>query len=120
MPTQRGGYAVIADLEIVVAEYGDNYDITIYDNENGGLVDLTVFNTITLVAKTSDLATQVLSVTLTQPAGTTGVARWTIANGDTDITAGTYSAQISMVDSGTTILRRTEYLTMTVLEKIVA
>ena len=84
------------------------------------MVDLTVFNTITLVAETSDFVTQVLSVTLTQPAGTTGVARWSIASGDTaSIAAGTYNAQISMVDSGTTILRKTAYMTMTVLEKIV-
>ena len=111
----------MADLEIVVAEYGDNYDITIYDNDNGSLVDLTVFNTITLVAKTSDLVTQVLSVTLTQPAGTVGVARWAILTAHTaTIAAGTYIAQINMVDTGATIQRKTEYMTMTVLEKIVA
>lgn len=109
----------MADIEIVVAEYGDTYDITIYDNESGGLVDLTNFDTITLVAKTTDLATQVLSVTLTQPSGTVGVARWTIGSSDTaSIAAGTYSAQISMVDSGTTILRKTAYMSMSILEKI--
>jgi hypothetical protein len=109
----------MADIEIVTGEYGDNYDITIYDSD-GALVDLTQFDTITLVAETSDFVSQELSVTLTQPAGTVGVARWGIIEADTTtIAAGTYNAQISMVDSGTTILRKTKYLTMTVLEKIV-
>ncbi len=109
----------MADIEIVTGEYGDNYDITIYDSD-GALVDLTQFDTITLVAESSDFVTQVLSVTLTQPSGTTGVARWAIIEADTSsIAAGTYNAQISMVDTGTTILRKTAYMTMTVLEKIV-
>ena len=109
----------MADIEIVVAEYGDNYDITIYDSD-GALLDLTNFDVITLVAETSDFVTQVLSVTLTKPSGTTGVVRWAIASGDTSsIAAGTYNAQINMVDTGATVQRKTAYMTMTVLERIV-
>jgi hypothetical protein len=108
----------MADIEIVVGEFGDSYDITIYDEQTGAATDLDNFDTITLTVKPTDLSSTTLSVTLSKP-GTTGVVRWAILTAHTaSITAGDYIAQIDMVDSGISIRRKTKYLSMRVLEKL--
>lgn len=109
----------MADIEFAVGEFGDSYDITIYDEETGSPMDLDNYDTLTLTIKTSDLVTQVLSTTLSKPSNTTGVARWTMTTGQTaSITAGTYIAQIDMVDTGVSQRKKTKYMTCTILEKL--
>lgn len=109
----------MADIELVQGEFGDSYDITIYDEETGSPADLDNFDTLTLNVYTTDFATQILQVSLSKPSGTTGVARWTITTGHTaTITAGDFHAQIDMVDTGVTVRRKTKYMTMRVLTKL--
>ena len=109
----------MADIEFAVGEYGDAYDITIYDEGTGSPMDLDNYDTLTLTIKTSDLATSILSVSLTKPAGTTGVGRWTMTSGQTSsVTAGTFIAQIDMVDSAVSQRKKTKYMTCTILEKL--
>lgn len=82
-------------------------------------MDLDNFDTLTMTIKTSDLATQILQVTLSKPAGTTGVGRWSMTSGQTSsLTAGTYIAQIDMVDTAVTNRKKTKYMTCTILEKL--
>lgn len=109
----------MADIEIVKGEFGDSYDITIYDNETGSPAPLDNFDTLTLTVKPTDLSSTVLSVALSKPSGTKGVARWTITSGNTaSIDVGDFIAQIDMVDSSVTVRRKTVYMTMRVLEKL--
>lgn len=108
----------MADIEIVKGEFGDSYDITIYDEETGSPTDLDNFDTITMTVKTSDFATQKLQVNLSKPSGTTGVVRWVITSAHTStLDAGYYNAQIDMVDSAISVRRKTKFMTMEVLEK---
>lgn len=114
-----GGRYIIADIEIVKGEFGDSYDITIYDEATGSPADLDNFDTLTLTVKTTDLVTTVLSVSLSKPTGTVGVARWAIVTGNTSsITVGDFIAQIDMVDTAVSTRRKTQYMTMRVLEKL--
>ena len=109
----------MADIELVVAEFGDSYDITIIDKESGGVADLDNFDTITLTITSTDFTTTILSVTLSKPAGTTGIVRWSILTAHTaSLTAGTYTAQIDMVDTGVTVRRKTLHMSVKVLEKL--
>lgn len=109
----------MADIEIVKGEFGDSYDITIYDEQTGSPADLDNFDTLTLTVKPTDLSSTVLSVSLSKPAGTVGIARWSITTGHTStITVGDFIAQIDMVDTGVTVRRKTTYMTMRVLEKL--
>jgi len=109
----------MADIEFVIGEFGDSYDITIIDEETGEAADLDNFDTFTMTVKTSDHATQILQVSLTKPAGTTGVVRWVMTSGQTaSLTAGTYIAQIDMVDNSVTNKKKTKYMTCTILEKL--
>ena len=110
----------MADIEFAVGEFGDSYDITIYDEENSGSVaDLDNFDTFTMTIKTSDLATQILQVTLSKPGGTTGVVRWAMTSGQTSsVTAGTYIAQIDMVDTSVTNRKKTRYMSCEITEKL--
>lgn len=110
----------MADIELVVGEFGDTYDITIYDEETNAPMDLSGFDTITMVIKDSNFASTIIpSFSLSKPAGTTGIARWTITSGQTaSISAGSYIAQIIMVDGSVTIRRKTRHLSVIVLEKL--
>jgi len=109
----------MADIEFGVNEFGDSYDITIYDEQTGGLLDLTNFDTLTLTIKTTDLATTILTSSLSKPSGTTGVARWVMTSGQTSsVAAGTYIAQIDMVDSSVTNRKKTKYMSCVILEKL--
>lgn len=82
-------------------------------------MDLDNYDTLTLTIKTTDLATQILSVTLSKPASTVGIARWTMTSGQTSsVTAGTYSAQIDMVDTAVSQRKKTKYMSCTILEKM--
>jgi len=108
----------MADIELVQGEFGDSYDITIYDEETGSPADLDNFDTLTLNVYTTDLVTSILSVSLSKP-GDTGVVRWSITSAHTStITAGDFHAQIDMVDSSVTVRRKTKYMTMRVLSKL--
>jgi len=109
----------MADIEIVKGEFGDSYDITIYDEQTGSPADLDNFDTLTMTVKPTDLSSTILSVALSKPAGTIGIARWSITTGHTaTITVGDFIAQIDMVDTGVTVRRKTTYMTMRVLEKL--
>lgn len=108
----------MADIEIVVAEFGDSYDITIYDEDTGVAAVLDNFDTITLTVKPTDLSSSIMSVQLSKP-GTVGVVRWAITTGDTaTLAAGDYIAQIDMVDNAVSVRRKTKYMTMRILEKL--
>lgn len=109
----------MADIELVVGEFGDSYDITIIDNETGAAADLDDFDTLTLTITSTDFATEILSVSLSKPAGTTGVVRWAILSTHTaSLTAGTYTAQIDMVDTGVSVRRKTLHMSVKVLGKL--
>jgi len=109
----------MADIEFAVGEYGDSYDITIYDESTGSPMDLDNYDTLTLTVKTSDLVTTILSVSLSKPTGTVGVGRWTMTSGQTaSVTAGTFIAQIDMVDTGVSQRKKTKYMSCTILEKL--
>lgn len=109
----------MADIELVVGEFGDSYDITIIDNETGAAADLDNFDTITLTVTSTDFATSIISTTMSKPSGTTGVVRWAILTAHTSsLTAGTYTAQIDMVDTGVSVRRKTLHMSVKILEKL--
>jgi len=109
----------MADIELVVGEFGDSYDITIIDKETGNAADLDNFDTITLTITSTDFTTEILSTAMSKPAGTTGVVRWAILTAHTSsMTAGTYSAQIDLVDTGVTVRRKTMLMSVKILGKI--
>jgi hypothetical protein len=108
----------MADIEFVVGDFGDDYDITIYDEDTGSPLDISGFSTYTLTITSTDEATEVLSKSLSAP-GDTGVVRWSMLTADTaSVTAGTYKAQILMVDASVTIRRKTEYMTVRIIGKL--
>ena len=108
----------MADIEIVVGEFGDSYDITIYDENTGAAADLDNFDTLTLTVQPTDKSGSILSVSLSKP-GTVGVVRWAILTAHTSsLTEGDYIAQIDLVDTGVTVRRKTKYMTMRVLGKL--
>ena len=108
----------MADIEFVVGDFGDDYDITIYDEDTGSALDISGFSTFTMTITSTDEATTILSKSLSAT-GDTGVVRWTILSADTaSQTAGTYKAQILMVDAGSTIKRKTDYMTVRIIGKL--
>jgi hypothetical protein len=108
----------MADIEFVIGDFGDDYDITIYDEDTGSPLDISGFSTFTMTMTSTDEATEILSKSLSAP-GDTGVVRWSMLSADTaSQTAGTYKAQILMVDAGVTVQRKTEYLTVRIIGKL--
>ncbi len=108
----------MADIEFVIGDYGDDFDITIYDEDTGSPLDISGFSTFTMTMTSTDEATEILSKSLSAP-GDTGVVRWTMLSADTaSQTAGTYKAQILMVDGSNTIRRKTDYMTVRIIGKL--
>ena len=108
----------MADIEFVVGDFGDDYDITIYDEDTGDPLDISGFSTFTMTIVSTDEATEILSKSLSAP-GDTGVVRWSMLSADTStLTAGTYKAQILMVDAGVTIQRKSAYMTVRIIGKL--
>jgi hypothetical protein len=107
----------MADIEIVTGEFGDSYDITIYDDETESPADLENFDTITMTVKPTDLSSTILSVNLSKVSG--GVVRWSITSLQTaSLAAGDYIAQIEMVDTSVTVRRKTKHMTMRILDSL--
>lgn len=106
----------MADIEFAVGEFGDAYDITIY-NSDGSLMDVSGFNSWTMTIKSTDRSTTILTKSLTNPSES--VVRWTMLSTDTaTISPGTYIAQITMVDSGISIRRKTVHMSVKVIPKL--
>lgn len=98
-------------------EFGDTYDITIYDEESGGLADLSNFTSFTLYINSTNGTTNYLTKTVSNPSGS--IVRWVIASTDLNsIAAGTYVAQISMVDGSNTIRRKTDLMSVRVTSRL--
>jgi hypothetical protein len=103
----------------VTGEFGDSYDITIYDDETESPADLDNFDTITLTVKPTDLSSTILSVNLSKVAGSSGIVRWSITSLQTaSLSAGDYIAQIDMVDTSVTVRRKTKHMTMRILDAL--
>jgi len=108
----------MADLEFVVGDYGDDFDIEIYDEETGALMDISGFSTFTMTISSTDEATDILSKSLSAP-GDTGKVRWTMLSADTaSLSPGTYKGQITMVDGSNTIRRKTDLMTVRIVQKL--
>ena len=73
----------MADIEFLEGDFGDNYDISIY-NSDGTTANITGYTVATLYIKTLDLVTTKLTKTLTITASNPAVVRWVMASGDTD------------------------------------
>lgn len=109
----------MADIELVQSEFGDSYDITIIDKNTGAAMDISGFNTFTLTITNNKRDSTILTKSLSAVTGSTGVVRWVILSADlASVAAGSYTAQISMTDGSATIVRKTDFLTVTVLEKL--
>ncbi len=103
----------------MTGEFGDSYDITIYDDETESPADLDNFDTITLTVKPTDLSSTILSVNLSKVAGSSGIVRWSITSLQTaSLSAGDYIAQIDMVDTSVTVRRKTKHMTMRILDAL--
>ena len=108
----------MADLEFVVGDFGDTYDIEIYDEETGSLMDISGFDNFTLTIMSTDEATTILSKSLTK-VNDDGKVRWSMLSGDTaSLSPGTYKAQITMVDSSVSIRRKTDLMNVRIIQKL--
>ncbi len=106
-------------MELVQNEYGDSYDITIYDRQSSAAMDISGFNTFTLTIKSQDRATTILTKSLSAVSGSTGKVRWVMGSADlSSVSAGSYIAQITMTDAGASVVRKTDWLSVDVLEKL--
>ncbi len=91
----------MADLGLIVDEFGFNVDFTVIDDETGEVLDLTAFDDIKLIISPTDFgaAVKTLTVAFVSPA-TDGVVRWTVASGDLTLTAGMFYMQLNLLDTG--------------------
>ena len=103
----------MADIDLVVGEYGFNYDFTIFDGD--GVMDISGFDTITLDMRPGNF-TDALILTAEALAfvtdGTDGGVRWTVGLTDVPTEIGPAYAQITLDTSGASALRRTKLMTV--------
>jgi hypothetical protein len=109
----------MADIEFIEGEFGDNYDMSLY-NKDGTTADITSYTAATLYIKTTDLATIKLSKALTIVTASPAKVRWVMASGDTSYNSITpnpqLTAQIEL--TGTGLDKRTYELTVFVSRKV--
>ena len=106
----------MADLILVIGESGHNIDFTI--QSNSGTVDVSAFDTKTLIIKTSDFITTSLTKTLAFVTdGTNGQLRWSVIAGNIPTTSGMYLGQIILTDTGVQT-RKTQIFDIEVVRKL--
>jgi len=106
----------MADLILVIGESGHAIDFTIQTRT--AVTDVSAFDTITLMIKTSDFVTTSLTKTLAFITdGTDGGVRWNVIAGNIPTTAGMYLGQIILLDTGTQT-RKTQIFDIQVVRKL--
>ena len=106
----------MADLILVIGEFGHTIDFTIQDNIQA--VDISAFDSITLKILSSDFVTTSLTKTLAFVTdGTDGKVRWNVLTGEIPGTAAIYLGQIILLDTGTQT-RKTQIFDIEVVRKL--
>jgi len=116
----------MADIDLVRAEKGGEYVITIYDRNNmdtNGSPQLISFSDLGITQATLSLAAE---TTLNSPllSGVTLVLQndsqvvWTISDGQVPATGNNFWAIVDLLNSGGTLIRKTNLLTVLVQEDI--
>ena len=109
----------MADMDLVVGEFGFNYDFTIFDDV--GAVDVSGFDLITLDIRPTNYTDALLldsKVLIFGTDGTDGLVRWAVQPADIPTTVGVAYAQITLGTNANTALRRTKQMTVMIHREI--